>query len=123
MNVRRLAPVIAGVSILGLWASVFQMWGRNGNEDPALVRPGAGKEVREKVADMKASVMGKSQETRGNNVVAPQNRPPKAYYDYTPREVCNEMKDRYPEQYSDIDCTDDKYSSPDGWIWSRGMQH
>ena len=121
MNLRRLSPVFAAVAILGLWGGVFLHWGRAGAADASLERPGAGSEVKQKVDELKTSVLGNNAETRGNKVVAPQIRPPKAVYDYTPREVCLQMKARYPEQYEDVDCSSDKYSSPDGWKWTPGM--
>ena len=121
MNIRRLTPVITGVAILGLWAFTFLQWGRAGVADASPDRPGADREVKDKLSDLKASVVGKNQETRGDKVFAPQNRPPKSAYDYSPREVCMQMKVSYPDEYKDVDCAADKYSSPDGWIWTPGM--
>jgi len=114
--------VITGVAILGLWAGVFLLWGRSGAADASLERPGAGGEIKQKVDELRTSVLGKNEPTRGNAVVLPRNRPPERFYDVTPREVCLQMKDRYPEQYSDVDCSAEKYSSPDGWVWTPGMQ-
>jgi hypothetical protein len=32
------------------------------------------------------------------------------------------MKDRYPDQYRNVDCSSEKYASPNGWIWTPDMQ-
>jgi hypothetical protein len=121
LSIRRLTPVFTVVAILGLWGGAFLLLGRSGAADASSERSGADREVKEKLSDLKASVVGKNQETRGDKVVAPQNRPPKSAYDYSPREVCMQMKVTYPDEYKDVDCASDKYSSPDGWIWTPGM--
>lgn len=123
MNVRRLAPVFSAVGILGLWGGAFLMWGRSGAADASLERPGANAEVKQKLDSLKTSVLGKNEETRGNKVVAPLIRPSKTVYDYTPREVCLQMKNLHPDTYDDVDCSSDKFSSPDGWRWTPGMDH
>lgn len=123
MNVRRLAPVFSAVGILGLWGGAFLMWGRSAPTDALAEQPGTNAEVKQKIDALKASVLGKNEETRGNKVVAPMIRAPKAVYDYTPREVCLQMKNLHPDQYEDVDCSSDKYSSPDGWRWTPGMDH
>jgi hypothetical protein len=122
VNIRRLAPAIACVAILGLWGGVFLEWGTAGAADASRSRPGADSEVKQRIDDLKSSVVGKNQETRGDKVFGAQNRPEKSAWDYTPREVCLQMKDRYPDEYKEVDCSDDKYSSPNGWIWTPGFQ-
>ena len=121
MNIRRLMPAITGVAILGLWAGAFVVWGRAGAADASPERPGADGEVKQKIDDLKATVVGKNDETRGKVVVAPPIKAPAAVWDYTPREVCLQGKMNFPEQYKDVDCSDEKYSSPYGWREVKGM--
>lgn len=79
--------------------------------------PGAAERaVDEKLDDLKTSLLGKEPGTRGEEVRPPRlGGVPKRLYDYTPREVCVQMKLDYPEQYADMDCSDDSFDSPFGW--------
>lgn len=78
--------------------------------------PGAAERaVDEKLDDIKEKLLGKGKETRGIDVTPPRERISKKYYDYTPREVCVQMKLDYPEQYADLDCGADSFNSPHTW--------
>lgn len=112
-----------GVAVVGLWAGAFVVWGRAGVADASSERGGADQEVKQKIDSLKASVVGKNDETQGKKVFAPQNRPEEGAWDYTPREVCMQGKANFPEEYRDVDCSDEKYSSPYNWREVRGMQH
>jgi hypothetical protein len=118
VNLRRLAPGISAVLILGLWGGVYMKWGRAGlAADASPDRPGSDQEALQKLRDLKSSVVGNDAKTRGDTVHDPQIRPPKSAYDYTPREVCMKMKVNEPEKYKDVDCGSDKFASPEGWKW------
>jgi hypothetical protein len=119
---RRLAPVVTGIAVLALWAGAFLKWGRGGPTEASPSRPGGDQEIKQQLDDLRTSVLGKNDETRGRKVSAPQTRPPKSAYDYTPREVCLQTKMTYPDRYKDVDCSSDKFSSPNGWIWTPGMR-
>jgi hypothetical protein len=81
-------------------------------EKEAKKAPGA---VRRSMHDLKDSVIGGSPTTRGNEILPPRDRPPKSYYEYTPREVCVQMKLNYPEHYKNLDCGAASLSSPYNW--------
>ena len=110
------------MAVLALWGGAYMQWGRGGATDASTERPGGNKEVDQKLDELRAKVLGKNEETRGKKVYAPQIRPPKSAFDYTPREVCLQMKINHPDRYKDVDCASDKFSSPDGWIWTPGMK-
>ncbi len=117
MKLRRLAPVIAVLLVGGVWGFAFVKFGRP-PEEASQDRPGAEGQVKKELEELKGEVLGQNGKTRGKKVTAPQQRPPKAYYDYSPREVCVNMKMLHPERYENLDCSDDKFSSPLGWVWS-----
>jgi hypothetical protein len=122
VNIRRLMPAIVGVTILGMWAGAFLTLGRTGVGDASSERPGNPNAVKQKIEDLKASVIGKNDETQGKKVFAPQSRPSEQAWEYTPREVCMHGKANFPDEYKDVDCSDDKYSSPYNWREVPGMQ-
>lgn len=109
MNLRRLAPVISAVLILGLWGGAYMKWGRAVPVPPE--RAGGDKEVNRKLEELRASVLGKDDETRGKKV-APAKIPPKRILEFTPREVCIKMKIDFPDKYKEVDCASDKFSPP-----------
>lgn len=118
MNLRRLSAVISIVIVGAVWGGAYLKWGRLTAEELAAEQEATEEQLKKEVDELKGEVLGKDDKTRGKKIVAPQVRPPKAYYDYTPREVCVQMKMRDPDRYEDMDCASDKFSSPVGWIWT-----
>lgn len=127
MNLRHVVTAVACVVTIGaLWGGAYFLVGRPSLEEQQLseserARTKDDKAMERKLEDLRSGVLGKDDKTRGSDIHAPQTRPPKSAYDYTPREVCWQMKINYPDRYKDIDCADSKYDGTQGWIWTPGM--
>jgi hypothetical protein len=127
VNLRPVVAAAACVICIGaLWGGAYFLVGRPTPEEQTLseseqARSRDDKAMDRKLEDLRAGVLGKDDKTRGSDIHAPQTRPSKSAYDYTPREVCWQMKINYPDRYKDIDCADSKYDGTQGWIWTPGM--
>jgi hypothetical protein len=75
------------------------------------------------ITDFKKKVLGNDDRTRGNDVRNDHGELPPELGDYTPRDVCQEMRLEFPDRFGTLDCSAERFDNGDNWLKAERSKH